>query len=117
MRSLSIYYFLTEKCFFHLLNISIELIHLLCFSETSRTESANLSSGMMKAHSDPLQQAEQDNSLGRATSHISRSELRSSSSGAMRNVGVSSLKGTSSGLPETQRKSVGEMSIYYFVGN
>ena len=82
------------------------------FSEPSRTESAELSSAMMKARSDPLQQAEQDSSLGRTTSHISSSELRSSSSGAVRNVGVSSHKGTSSGLPETQRESIGEIAVH-----
>ena len=81
-------------------------------SEISRTESAKLSSGIMKSRSDPLQQAEQDNSLGSETSHISRSELESSSSGAVQNVGVSSHKGTSSGLPETQRKSIGEISVH-----
>ena len=82
------------------------------FSEPSRTESAKLSSVMMKARSDPLQQAEQDSSLGRTTSHISSSELRSSSSGALRNVVVSSHKGTSSGLPETQRNSIGEIAVH-----
>lgn len=75
-------------------------------SEPRRTEPANHSSAMMKACSDPLQQAEQDSYLGRTTSHIPSSELKSSSSGAVRNVGVSSHKGTSSGLSETQRKSV-----------
>ena len=82
------------------------------FSEPSRTESAKLSSAMMKAVSDPLQQAEKDSSLGRTTSHISSPELRSSSSGAVRNVGVSSHKGTSSGLPETQRNSIGEIAVH-----
>ena len=83
------------------------------FSKPSRTESAKLSSAMMKAGSDPLQQAEQDSSLGRTSSHISSSELRSSSSsGAVRKVGLSSHKETSSGLPETQRKSVGEIAVH-----
>ena len=82
------------------------------FSETSRTESRKLSSGKMKARSDPLQQAGKDNSLGRATSHISSSELRSSSSGAVSNVGVSSLEGTCSGLSETQPKSMGEIAVH-----
>ena len=56
----------------------------------------------------PPQEAEQNNSLGGATHHISRSELRGSSSGAVQN----SLKGTSSGLPETQRKSIGEIAVH-----
>ena len=60
----------------------------------------------------PPKEVEKDNSLGRATRHISRSELRGSSSGAVQNVGVSSLKGTSSGLPETQRKSIGEIAVH-----
>ena len=82
------------------------------FSETSRTESAKLSSAIMKARSDPFQRAEQDRSLGSTTIHISSSELRSSSSGAVRNVGLSSLKEASSGLPETQRKSIGEIAVH-----
>ena len=82
------------------------------FYETSRTESTKISPAMTKAPSNPLQQAEQDSSLGRTTRHISSSELRSSSSGAVQNVGVSSHMGTSSGLPETQRKSIGEIAVH-----
>lgn len=72
----------------------------------SRAESSKHSSATMTALPNPPQEAGQDNSLGSATRHISRSELRSSSSDAVRNVGVSSHKGASSGLPETQRKSI-----------
>ncbi|XP_044172053.1 uncharacterized protein DDB_G0280205-like [Acropora millepora] len=60
----------------------------------------------MTALPNPPQETEQDNSLGRAISHIWRSELRSSSSSVVQNVGVSSIKRTFSGLPETQRKSI-----------
>ena len=66
----------------------------------------------MTALPNPPQETEQDNSLGGATRHISHSELRSSSSGAVQKVGVSSHKGTSSGLPETQQKSIGEIAVH-----
>ena len=67
---------------------------------TSRAESSKHSSATTTALPNPPQEAGQDNSLGSATRDISRSELTSSSSDAVRNVGVSSHKGTSSALPE-----------------
>ena len=78
----------------------------------SRAESSKHSWATMTALPNPPQEAGQDNSLGSATRHTSRSELRSSSSDAVRNVGVSSHKGASSGLPETQRKSIGEIAFH-----
>ena len=49
-------------------------------------ESSKHSSATMTALQNPPQEAGKDNSLGRANCHISRSELRSSSSGAVHNV-------------------------------
>ena len=79
---------------------------------TCRAESSKHSSATLTALPNPPHEAEQGNSLGRVTSHFLRLALRSSSSGAVPNLGLSSHKGTSSGLPETQRKSIGEIAVH-----
>ena len=76
---------------------------------TSHAESAKHSSATMTARPNPLQEAEQDHSSGRATSDIlssDRSQLSSSGSVAVQDFRASSLEKNFSGLRETQGKSL-----------